>query len=90
MIQAVQSRLLIELKGAYDNLSTTEERFGTSKIRGYVRSIASDIEADCKKLSIKEGTMVYFGKFEDSSKFEKDGQEYALIKLEEIGGVENA
>lgn len=93
MIKAIQSRILVELKGLYDNIQTTEERFGTSKMRGVVLDIADDIKDDCAKLEISDGTLVFFGKYEDTGKFpyEIDGveKELTLIKLEEIGGVEN-
>jgi len=78
----------------YDHIQTSEERFGTSKMRGVVLDIAPDIAEDCKKLKIDVGDLVFFGKYEDTGKFpyELDGKEteLALIKLEEIGGVENA
>lgn len=94
MIRAIQSRLLVELKGLYDNIQTAEEKFGTSKMRGVVLDIADDIKSECAKLKIAEGDLVFFGKYEDTGKFpyELDGKEVelALIKLEEIGGVENA
>lgn len=88
-IQAIQTRLLIELKGAYTHINTTEEKFGTSKTRGIVRDIASDITDQCKDLSIKIGTTVFFGKYEDTAPYTVDGVDYALIKLEEVGGVSN-
>lgn len=93
MITAIQTRILVELKGLYDNIQTAEEKFGTSKLRGVVLDIAADVKDDCAKLGIKQGSTVFFGKYEDLGKFpyELDGKEVemTLIKLEEIGGVEN-
>lgn len=87
-MQAIQGRLLVELRGAYNNITTTEERFGTSKIRGVVKSIAADIQDKCQSFGISEGSTVYFGKYEDTASFAVDGKDYAFIKLEEMGGVE--
>lgn len=87
-MKAIQGRLLVELKGAYDNFEATLEKFGTSKTRGTVHSIASDIEVKCKELGIVDKSMVYFGKYEDTAPYIIDGKDYALIKLEEIGGVD--
>lgn len=89
MINPIQSRLLIELKGKYENFSPTEEKFGTSKTRGRVIAIASDISDKCKEFGITVGCMVYFGKYEDTAPYDVDGKEHALIKLEEIGGWED-
>jgi hypothetical protein len=93
MIKAIQTRILVELKGLYDNIDTAEEKFGTSKMRGVVHDIAADVKDDCTKLGIKVGSTVFFGKYEDTGKFpyEHEGREreFTLIKLEEIGGVEN-
>jgi co-chaperonin GroES (HSP10) len=95
MIKAIQTRILVELKGLYDNISTTEEKFGTSKMRGVVLDIAEDVKDECAKPEndVRIGSTVFFGKYEDTGKFpyELNGKEVelALIKLEEIGGVEN-
>jgi hypothetical protein len=92
MIKAIQTRILVELKGLYDNIDVAEEKFGTSKMRGIVHDIADDVKDECAKLGIKRGSTVFFGKYEDSGKFPYalDGKEVemTLIKLEEIGGVE--
>jgi co-chaperonin GroES (HSP10) len=92
MIKAIQTRILVELKGLYDNIQVAEEKFGTSKMRGVVHDIAADVKDECAKLDIKVGSTVFFGKYEDTGKFPYpiDGKEVemTLIKLEEIGGVE--
>jgi co-chaperonin GroES (HSP10) len=92
MITPIQGRLLVKLKGAYDNLkTTTDERFGTSKTRGELIAVAADIEANHPVLwkLLKPGSIVYFGKYEDTAPYTVDGEDgYILIKLEEIGGVE--
>lgn len=90
MIDPVQGRILIELKSAYKHITPTEERFGTSKTRGVVKAIAPDIAEDCKKMDIKVGDYVYFGKYEDSAPYDVDGTEHILLKLEEIGGRSDA
>lgn len=90
MIDPVQSRLLIELKGKYEHLSsTTDEQFGNSKTRGVVLAIAPDVKTRCERVNIKVGDMVYFGKFEDTAPY-GDNEDLVLIKLEEIGGREDA
>lgn len=86
MITPVQGRLLVKLKGQYEHLDTTEERFGTSKTRGEVLAIAANINKDCKDLGIKVGKTIYFGKYEDTAPYGSDSN-LILIKLEEIGGV---
>jgi len=89
VITPIQGRVLVELKGAYDNITTTEEKFGTSKTRGILRAIASDItEVDRKRCGLKIDATVYFGKYEDTAPYTFDGKDYALIKLEDVGGVE--
>lgn len=86
MIDPVQERLLVRTFGEYQNLgTTTEERFGTSKLRGIVEAIAPDIKEKCKELNISVGDMVYFGKYEDGASYGPD-QDLILIKLEDIGG----
>jgi co-chaperonin GroES (HSP10) len=87
MIHPIQGRLLIQLKGKYQNFSPTEEKFGTSKTRGVVLAIAPDIIAKCQELGIEDGKMVYFGKYEDTAPY-GEKEDLALIKLEEIGGWE--
>lgn len=93
MIKAIQTRLLVELKGLYKNIQAKEGQFGTSKKSGVVHDIAPDVKDECTKLGIKKGSTVFFGEYEDNSKFphDLDGKtvEMALIKLEEVGGVEN-
>lgn len=88
MIRPIQSRLLIELKGAATHINTTEEQFG-SYTRGIVRGIAEDLLKDCIDLGIELGSLVYFGKYEDTAPYEIDGKKHILMKLEEIGGVED-
>ena len=89
MIDPVQGRLLIELRGKYKNLDAADEKYGNSKTRGLVLAIASDIAEKCKKLKIKVGDIVYFGAFEDTARYGSDDKE-VLIKLEEIGGRSDA
>lgn len=88
MIRAIQGRLLIELKGGAKHINTTEEQFG-SYTRGVVRSIASDIDK-AELFGIEVGSMIYFGKYEDSAPYDLDGKKHILIKLEDVGGVEDA
>ena len=88
MIRAIQGRLLIELKGGAKHINTTEEQFG-SYTRGVVRSIAPDTLVDCNELSIELGSLVYLGKYEDSAPYDLGGKKHILIKLEEVGGVED-
>ncbi len=90
MITPLQGRLLVELQAAYQHINPTEEKFGTSKTRGICAAIASDIQDQCVAMGIEVGKMVYFGKYEDTAPYTVDGKDYALIKLEEIGGVEDA
>lgn len=90
MITPIQSRILVKTKGQYANLETTEERFGTSKTRGEVLAIASDITKDqLKKIGAEDlavGGMVYFGKYEDTAPYGSDSDQI-LIKLEDVSGV---
>lgn len=86
MIHPIQSRLLIQLKSKYKHIDPTEEKFGTSKTQGILIAVASDIAKQAVALGLQEGQAVYFGKYEDTAPYTIDGQEYALIKLEEIGG----
>ena len=87
MIRAIQGRLLIELKGGAKHINTTEEQFG-SYTRGVVRSIAPGLtEEDLSGIEI--GSLVYFGKYEDSAPYDLGGKKHILIKLEEVGGVED-
>ena len=85
-IHPIQGRLLVELRSAYKNFSATEERFGTSKTQGVVRGIAADIAKECEDLGVKVGSMVYFGKYEDSAPYKINNVDHTLIKLEEISG----
>lgn len=89
MIKAIRGRLFIELKGKFENFEENEERFGDSKMRGRVLDIAPDIAAEAKKDGVEVGSMVYFGKYEDTGRFDINGKWHVLIKLEEIGGVDN-
>jgi co-chaperonin GroES (HSP10) len=89
MIRPIQSRLLIELKGGAKHINTTEEQFG-SYTRGVVRGIAPDLKEACVDLDLRLGSTVYFGKYEDTAPYEIDGKKHILMKLEEIGGVEDA
>lgn len=88
-MRAVQGRLFLELKGKYDNFEETEQQFDNSKMRGRVLSIADDIKSQCEAIDVQLGTLVHFGKYEDTARFERDGKWYAFIKLEEIGGVDD-
>lgn len=88
-IDPVQKCVLVETKGRYENLEVADERFGTSKMRGTVRAIAADIKEECKKLNIKVGDTVYFGKYEDMATVGAD-EDQILIKLEEIRGRSDA
>lgn len=88
MIRPIQSRLLIELKGGAKHINTTEEQFG-SYTRGVVRGIAKDVVVDAAEVGIDLGSIVYFGKYEDTAPYEIDGKKHILIKLEEITGVED-
>lgn len=85
-IHPIQSRLLIELKDKYKHFTATEEKFGTSKTQGVLSAIAPDLEKVAGELGLKVGQTVYFGKYEDTAPYTIDGVDYALIKLEEIGG----
>ena len=91
MIRPIQSRLLIELKGGAKHINTTEEQFG-SYTRGVVRGIAPDLQDLCETpgINLHVGDIVYFGKYEDTAPYEIDGKKHILMKLEEIGGVEDA
>lgn len=84
MITPIQGRVLVKLKGQYEHLEATEERFGTSKTRGEVLAVAADI-AD-NGVGVKTGKTVYFGKYEDTAPYGTN-QDIILIKLEDIGGV---
>lgn len=93
MITPIQGRVLVKLKGAYENLDTTDERFGTSKTRGEVAALpintkheGIDWQGHCSELGIEIGSTVYFGKYEDTAPYGND-QDLVLIKLEDIGGV---
>lgn len=88
MIQPVQGRLLVEIKGAFKNIKVTEGQWDANT-RGLVHAIATDVEEDCKDLGIKIGSTVYFGKYEDNAKCLIDGKDGALMPLKEIAGVEN-
>lgn len=89
MITPIRRHLLIELKGAYDNFSPTEEKFGTSKTRGIIRGIADDITKDERKaMCLTLGNIAYFGKYEDTAPYQIDGKDYALIDVKEIGGID--
>lgn len=87
MIKPVNGCLYIELKGSYNNIKSSQEKYGNSKSRGTVLAITN--EADAKELGIKIGSMVYFNQYEDQSAFKRNGQDFAFIKLEDIRGVEN-
>jgi hypothetical protein len=89
-MRAIQGRLFIELKGKYENFEENQQQFDDSKMRGRVLSIASDVKQKAEDDGIELGTMVYFGKYEDTARFERDGKYYAFIKYEEIGGVDDA
>ena len=84
MITPINQRVLIKLKGAYDAFETTEERFGTSKTRGEIIAIAPEL----KDKPVKVGQTAYFGKYEDTAPYDIDGEDYILIKYEDIGGIE--
>lgn len=84
MIKPINQRVLIKLKGQYDGLDLSEERFGTSKTRGEVIAIAPELEDE----PIKVGQIAYFGKYEDTAPYDIDGSDYILIKYEDIGGIE--
>lgn len=93
-IQPLQSCLLIKLMSEYKNLgSVTDERFGTSKLRGELLAMAKDITpAKLKEIGaekLKVGDIVYFDQYEDTAKYGPD-KDLALIKLEEIRGRSDA
>lgn len=89
MIEPVQKRLLVELRGKYKNLDAADDRFNNSKTRGIVLAIAKDITKeildDVGLGKLKVGDMVYFGAWEDTARYGADDKQI-LIKLEEIGG----
>lgn len=94
VIDPIQGCLLIELMSEYKNLGTvTDERFGTSKLRGKLLALASDITpAKLKEIGaakLKVGDIVYFDQYEDTAKYGPD-KNLALIKLEEIRGRSDA
>lgn len=85
IIDPVQGRLLVQLRGKYKNIESADERFGSTKARGIVLAIAPGIADDCKEMNIKVGDMVYFGAYEDTARYGAD-DDLILIKLEEVGG----
>jgi hypothetical protein len=86
VITPIQGRVLVELKGEYENIEASEDRFGSPKTRGRVLAVADDVDSST---GIEVGKMVYFGKYEDSASLKlPSGKPGALIKLEEIGAVE--
>lgn len=92
-IEPIQSCLLIETMSEYAKLGKiTEERFGTSKLRGKVLAMASDITpAKLKSIGAEQlevGDIVYFDKFEDTATYGPN-KDLCLIKLEEIRGRSN-
>lgn len=91
MIQPINSRVLIELRGKYKHVNTTEEKFGTSKTEGVVVAISKGAlkEADAAGEVIKIGQRAFFGKYEDTAPYNRDGKDYALIKYEDVTGVED-
>jgi co-chaperonin GroES (HSP10) len=90
MIHPIQSRVLVQLKSQYKNFEATEERFGTSKTQGLISAIAPDIEEKAREQGLEVGKIAYFGKYEDSAPYAIDGNDYALLKLEDIGGWDDA
>jgi co-chaperonin GroES (HSP10) len=95
MIKPINTCLLLELKGEYQNIPHQDERFNTTKSRGIVVAIAKmteheaiDTPKHCEELGIKVGSTVYFNAYEDNCSFKRDGKEYALIELKIIKGVE--
>lgn len=89
MITPINGRLLIELKGKYENFEATEERFGTSKTRGILRGIAKNIEKETTEAGLKVGQVVFFGKYEDSAPLDVDEKDHILLKYEDLGGFED-
>lgn len=85
MITPINQRVLVKLMGQFENFDVTEERFGTSKTRGEVIAIADELADE----PIKVGQIAYFGKYEDGARYpSEDGEDYILIKYEDIGGIE--
>jgi co-chaperonin GroES (HSP10) len=89
MITPIQGCLFIELLGQYNNISSSQEKYGNSKSRGKVIDIALNVVSDALELGIKKRSTVYFNQYEDQSAFKRDGKDFAFIKLEDIRGVEN-
>lgn len=92
MIQPVNANILVKLKGRYKHLETeTEEKFGSSKTRGIVVALPKD-NFDlgwCEENGVKLGSMIYFGKYEDTAPYPIDGEDHILIKIEDVKGVDN-
>lgn len=94
MIEPVNGRILVELRGKYKNITGATQQFGDSKTRGIVRAIAADITPaklqEIGAAKLKVGDWIYFGAYEDTAKYPVDGKDHILIKLEDVGGREDA
>jgi co-chaperonin GroES (HSP10) len=96
MIKPINGCLFLELKGQYNNIQASSEKYGNTKNRGIVIDIANDIRVSKLRgvpllpAGLKVGSIVYFNQYEDQSAFKRDGKDYAFIKFEDIRGVEDA
>ncbi|MGI0134387.1 MAG: hypothetical protein ACREBW_05465, partial [Candidatus Micrarchaeaceae archaeon] len=63
----------------------------TSKTRGIVVAIDPELKVNFPRVAkkVKLGSMVYFGKYEDTAPYPIDGDDHILIKAEDVKGVEN-
>lgn len=85
-IRPIHQTLLIELKGGYEHLDTTEEKFG-SYTEGDVKAIAADAADEAKELGIEIGSRVYFAKYEDTAPIDHEGKKHILLGIDNIAGV---
>jgi co-chaperonin GroES (HSP10) len=81
MLIPARECILVELKNAYQNIETTDQKYET-RTRGLCLAVGKDIEDDLV------GSTVFFESYKDDALVERDGKKYAFIKAEYILGKE--
>lgn len=82
-IKPINGRVLVELIDQYGSISTPDQKYGTQN-SGVIIDFASDIT----NKEIKVGKTGFWEDFKDSNSVKREGKKLALIKFEDIGGLE--
>lgn len=95
-ITPINGCILVKLTNSYEYVAAPDKKYDTKTsgivVGGDWYSITGNDDVDHVHAITDKyiGKKVYFEEYKDGTQFEQDGDKYALIKFEDVRGLQNA